>query len=45
MTKTAIGKATQVSGGKLAVSFFGPFYGPCVAVVVPYRARLALCVC
>lgn len=25
---TAIGKAKQVSGGKLEVSFFGPFYGP-----------------
>ena len=36
MTKTAVGKAKQVSGGKLAVSFFGPFYGPCVAVVLSF---------
>jgi apolipoprotein D and lipocalin family protein len=26
--QTAIGKAIQVSGGKIKVSFFGPFYGP-----------------
>jgi hypothetical protein len=25
---TAIGNAKQISGGKLEVSFFGPFYGP-----------------
>eukprot|EP01004_Peranema_trichophorum_P008511 NODE_7267_length_794_cov_108.320417_g6658_i0.p1 GENE.NODE_7267_length_794_cov_108.320417_g6658_i0~~NODE_7267_length_794_cov_108.320417_g6658_i0.p1 ORF type:complete len:204 (-),score=36.27 NODE_7267_length_794_cov_108.320417_g6658_i0:182-739(-) len=27
-TETAIGKALQVSGGKLKVSFFGPFFAP-----------------